>query len=111
MKKYIVIYHANEAAAELMQNSSPEEMQEGMEPWMAWAAKCGPALVDFGTSLVGGQQLNKSGSSPSDKGVMGYSILQAENMDEAKALLAGHPHNEWNAGCSIEVHESMPMPS
>jgi len=41
---------------------------------------------------------------------MGYSILQAENMDEAKELLQGHPHLDWNAACEIEVHESLPMP-
>ncbi len=31
-------------------------------------------------------------------------------MVAAKKLLDGHPHLEWDAGCEIEVHESMPMP-
>ena len=61
---------------------------------MAWAAKCGDGLVDLGTPLGGGQKLSKSGSSPSDKSVIGYSILQAEDIEGAKALLAGHPHLE-----------------
>ena len=60
---------------------------------------------------MGGQKLSKSGSSPSDKDVIGYSILQAEDMQGAKALLVGHPHFEWASGCEIEVHESMPMPT
>ena len=77
---------------------------------MAWAAKCGDGLVDLGTPLGGGQKLSKSGSSPSDKSVIGYSILQAEDIEGAKALLAGHPHLEWTDGCEIEVHESMPLP-
>ena len=36
---------------------------------------------------------------------MGYSILQAENMEAAKALLADHPHLAWSPDCEVEVHE------
>ena len=111
MKKFVVIYYAPMEAAEVMSNATPEDMQTGMDQWMAWAAKCGDSLVDFGTPLGGGQRMSKSGSSPSDMNVTGYSILQAEGMAEAKALLEGHPHLQWIAGCEIEVHESMPVPT
>ena len=80
MKKFVVIYHAPMEAADVMKDATPEDMQAGMEQWMAWAAKCGDALVDFGTPLAGGQRLSKSGSSPSEKNVTGYSVLQAEDM-------------------------------
>ena len=110
MKNFVVIYHAPASFMEQAQNATPEEMQKGMKAWMEWAAKCGDALVDFGAPLAGGQKLSTSGSSPSDKDVAGYSILQAEDMDGAKALLQGHPHLEWTAGCEIEVHEAMPPP-
>ena len=110
MKKFIVIYHAPASMMELMQNASPEEMKAGMDFWMAWAAKCGEGLVDMGAPLVGGQKLSKSGSSPSNKNVVGYSVLQAEDMEGAKALVDGHPHLEWTDGCEIEVHEAMPPP-
>ncbi len=93
-----------------MPNASPEDMEKGMEAWMAWAAKCGDGLVDMGSPLNGGQTVSKSGSSPSDRNVVGYSILQAEDMQGAQALLEGHPHLDWADGCEIEVHESMPMP-
>ena len=56
-----------------MTNVTPEEMQKGMEPWMAWAERCGDSLVDMGAPLGGGQKLTKSGSTPSDKEVTGYS--------------------------------------
>ena len=110
MTKFIVVYHAPASALEQMADATPEQMQEGMKPWMEWAAKCGEGLVDLGTPLAGGQKLSKSGSSTSEKSVVGYSILQAENMEGAKALLQGHPHLEWAAGCEIDVHESMPVP-
>jgi hypothetical protein len=110
MKKFFVIYSAPASALEQMQNSSPEDMKKGMEQWEVWAKKCGSGLVDMGTPLSGGQNITKSGSSPSQKNIVGYSILQAEDMEGAKSLIAGHPHLEWTDGCEIEVHESMPLP-
>ena len=92
-------------------NATPEEMEKGMEPWMAWAAKCGDQLVDLGNPLMGGQKLSPDGNSQSStRGVAGYSILQAADMDDVKSLLIGHPHLAWNAACEIEVHEVMPLP-
>ena len=91
-------------------NASPEEQAKGMEAWMTWAKKCGNKLVDLGSPLNNGQSLTPAGSSASTKNVAGYSVLQAENMEEAKALLKGHPHLAWNAACSIEVHETMAIP-
>ncbi len=72
--------------------------------------KCGSGLVDLGNPLGNGQKLSKSGSSPSERDVAGYSILQAESMEEAIEMLKGHPHLKWAGGCEIEVHESFPMP-
>lgn len=112
MKKFIVIYHANAEAMAQVANPTPEEMEEGMKPWMEWAARCGDQLVDLGTPLMGGLKLSVDGSSEaSTREVTGYSILQAENMEEAKALMNGHPHLSWSAGCEIEIHEAMPLPS
>ena len=111
MKKFVVIYHAPADAMEQTANTSPEDQAKGMEQWMKWAQKCGDKLVDLGTPLTNGQQLSPDGKSKnSNKNVAGYSILQAENMDEAKALLKDHPHLGWNAACSIEIHEAMPLP-
>ncbi|MHA1975882.1 MAG: hypothetical protein ACW98F_19460 [Candidatus Hodarchaeales archaeon] len=116
MKNYFVLYHASNEAIEKMrkdwsgEGSKPEEQKESMEAWMVWAKKIGKSLVDMGTPLSGGQKITMSGDTPSDKNVLGYSILQAENIDEAKGLLKEHPHLAWDAGCEIEVHESIPTP-
>lgn len=111
MKKFIVIYHSPADAMEQMANIPKEEQAKGMEGWMIWAHKCGDKLVDMGAPLMGGQALNPDGSSKnSGKEVSGYSVLMADNMEAAKAMLQGHPHLGWNAACSIEVHEVMPLP-
>ena len=111
MPRYVVTYHAPAAAMEKMSSSTPEDMQKGMEMWMAWARECGDGLVDMGTPLGGGQKVTASGVSPSPNGVVGFSVLQAADMDGALSLIQGHPHLGWDAGCEIEVHESLPLPS
>jgi hypothetical protein len=111
MKKFMVIYHAPEDAIEQTANATPEQMEEGMKPWMEWAQKCGSKLVDLGTPLAGGQKLLRDGKSEaSQRNVAGYSILEAESIEEAKSLLADHPHLKWRGDCEIEVHEAMPLP-
>jgi hypothetical protein len=108
MKRFIVLYHANaESMAEMAKQGNPEERQESMKKWMQWAQKCGNALVDMGKPLGNGKKIDGSAS---NKGIVGYSILQAQDMDGALALVKDHPHTSWNAGCSIEVHEEMPLP-
>ena len=111
MKKFVILYHSPVDAMEQTAKLSPEEQAKGMEGWMQWAQKLGNKLVDLGTPLANGLQLNPDGKSKnSSKNVSGYSILQAENMDEAKALLKGHPHLSWSADSTIEVHEALPLP-
>ena len=110
MKKFIATYHAPIDFMEQSGTSSPEEMKKGMDAWMAWAKRCGAKLVDMGDPLSGGQTLRSDGSAvASERQVRGYSVLQAETMDEAKALLDGHPHLNWMDGCEIDVHEAIPM--
>ena len=110
MAKFIVIYHAPAEAMEQMATATPEQKAEGMKPWMAWAEKCGSKLIDLGSPLMGGLRLLPDGTSQaSTKEVTGYSILEAADMDEAKSLMDGHPHLQWNAGCDIEIHESIPL--
>ena len=110
MKKYLVLYTAPIEASQQMAETSPEDQAKGMEAWMQWARRCGDKLVDLGSPLAGGQKLSPAGSSSSNLNIAGYSVLQAENMDEAKALLKAHPHLGWNAACAIEVYETMPIP-
>lgn len=111
MKNFIVTYHAPIDAAWKSAESTPEEMQAGMKAWMVWAEKCGSNLVDFGTPLGNGVTLKPGGSmESSESSIIGYSILQAASMDEAKDLCKDHPHLQWNAACEIVVHESLPVP-
>ena len=112
MSKFIVIYHARAPYMQMMQEkgSTQEDMQAEMQAWMDWAGRCGDSLTEMGGPMVGNLKLTSEGSSASDRGVVGYSILEAGDMDAAKALLEGHPHFRLDSSCEIEVHEVMQMP-
>ncbi|TMI80523.1 MAG: hypothetical protein E6H10_13540 [Bacteroidetes bacterium] len=111
MKEFIVLYHAPVDAVKQTASATAEQQAKGMAMWMQWAKECGDKLVDLGSPLTNSQELIPGGKSKnSGSDVVGYSILQAENMDEAKSLLQKHPHLGWNPDCSIEVHETMSLP-
>lgn len=110
MKKFIVIYHAPASATQQTANLSPADQAKGMEGWMRWAERTGKKLLDLGAPLVNGQRLGYDGATAnSNKDVTGYSVIEAETMDDAKAILKGHPHL-LHPEASIEVHETMPIP-
>lgn len=109
MAKFVFIYHAPQTPAEATP-PTPEQMQEVMGAWMAWADRVGEGLIDLGTPLAGGVNVTPEGTSPSTREVVGYSLIEAESMDAALELAAAHPHLNMPGGCTIEVHEAQPLP-
>ncbi|HTY75528.1 MAG TPA: hypothetical protein VMD05_08185 [Candidatus Nanoarchaeia archaeon] len=107
MKKFLILYMAP-VSAEVQMNVSPEEVKKGMEPWNAWFKKCGKEIVDMGAPLGKGMHFSKRGSSKGKTEITGYTIVQAEDMDGVKAMVAGHPHFMLPKA-TIEVLEIMPM--
>ena len=108
MQKYLVLYYASAAAMQAMMDPEPVDMQAVMDAWKAWAERSGDALVEMSPLSPGGR-ITASGSSANEMGVVTYSVLQADNMEAAQALLADHPHL-GHAGCGIEVYETMSLP-
>jgi len=109
MTKYLFIYHAPTTPADAAP-PTPEQMEAVMGQWNAWAAQVGDRMVDFGTPLAGGVQVTPEGRSPSTREVAGYTLIEADSMDDALALAQDHPHLNMPGGCTIEVHEALPIP-
>ncbi|MCU1517990.1 MAG: hypothetical protein JWQ75_2711 [Pseudarthrobacter sp.] len=111
MKKFIVLYVAQQSAQAQMAESTPEAAQEGMKAWMQWADGAGDGLVDLGSPLGDGVEVTATGTSEtsSTSHIGGYGIIQAEDLDGAKALLDGHPHLMM-PGASIQVYEFLEIP-
>jgi hypothetical protein len=110
MAKFMLLYISPISAEEQMASATPEQMEAGMQAWMAWFGKLGPALVDGGTPFGQGTNVSKDGSSGSSTTQLGgYSVIEAQDVSAAKALLNEHPHF-MVPGASIEIREMLPMP-
>lgn len=110
MSRFVFIYHAPTTPAEAAP-PSPDDMAASMAEWNAWAGKVGDDLVDFGTPLADGVRVTADRSvTPSTREVVGYSILEAADLDAAVGLAKQHPHLNMPGGCEIEVHTAQEIP-
>lgn len=108
MKKFLLLYMAPVSAEEQMKNTNPEDGKKMMEVWTKWYEKAGPAIVDGGmptqkVATVGNANGNSEGF------IGGYSIVQAENVDEVKEMVKDHPHLMMPGGASIDILELLQM--
>jgi hypothetical protein len=110
MKKFLVLYRANVPAAEMMTNSTPEQMKAGMDAWGAWMGRVGDSLVDVGAPLGGSRSVDQGSRASGGSHVTGFSVLQADSLDAAAALVENHPHLSTPGGASVEILEYLPVP-
>jgi len=107
MKKFILLY---KGPATPMDQMTEEQTKQSMAGWQAWAQKVGSALVDMGAPMADGHAVAGDGSTASASDLNGYSVVQAEDMDAALALLDGHPFlSDKTATFSVEVFELVPI--
>lgn len=108
MAKFIMLYRGE---ATDMGDMSPEEQQEVMAKWGEWMQRVGPALSDVGAPFGPGASVVDDGSMASPSSMSGYSIVEAADLDAAKALTAGHPYlSEGKGDYAIDIFELMPVP-
>jgi hypothetical protein len=108
MPKFLILY-VSEHPAEQQMNVSPEDQKKGMEPWNAWFKRLGSAIIDQGNPTGKPFALNKKGVAKAyaDK-VTGYTIIEATDVQRAKAMVIDNPHLDQPKS-SIEILEIMPM--
>lgn len=75
------------------------------DAWPGWFGRAGDRLVDMGSPLIGGLAIrnDQSTADPASR-VNGYSIVEADSMSEAIALLGDHPYLTQGEAYTIEVH-------
>ena len=109
MEKFMVLYRSPFSAEEQMTGADPAQIKAGMDAWMAWAKEAGDAVVDLGTPLGRGRHLDGSHVTSSDSDLAGYSVLQADSLDDVVELLERHPHVKVPEN-SIDVVPMLAMP-
>lgn len=110
MHRFIVLYRAPVDVAQRFAEATPEEAQQGLQLWVDWAAKLGPALLDAGKPLGNAVTVQPAGVTRPETDIIGMSILQADSMDQALEMVKDHHHLSWAESCAITVLEEMPIP-
>ena len=84
-----------------------EGRQQAMAAFGSWVGKVGDALSDPGAPLGPAMTVSGGGVRPgaADGPLGGYSVLRADDMDSAVALVRDHPF--VTRGGSLTVHEGV----
>jgi hypothetical protein len=104
MANYMFAYSGGNGVA-----GDKAERDAQMAKWGQWFGQLGAAVVDGGAPTGTGKTVG-SGGSVSDggsRGLTGYSIVSAENLDSAVELAKGCPVVE--IGGAVDVYEAMTM--
>jgi len=110
MKKFLVLYMADQATFARMMNTTPEQQKQGMDAWMKWMGAHKASFVDGGAPLGKTKRVDAKGAADAKNGVGGYSIVQAESADAATKIFGKDMPHLQMPGAWIEVTEIMPVP-
>jgi hypothetical protein len=82
-----------------------------MNAWRKWADKNKDKIVNEGAPLGKTKRVDSDGISDIRNEMGAYTVVQAENHDEAAKLFIDHPHFTMFPGERVEVMEILPMPT
>ncbi len=95
MKKFVFLAHGE-----------MEQTPEFQKAHMKWWSSIQDHVIDSGNPLFNGRNVTKDGTvselTADMTPALGYSIVEAETIDDAVALLADSPMDMW-------VYEALPM--
>ena len=107
MSKYLLLYRG---PATPMDSFTPEQSAEQLKAWGDWMGRVGSALVDAGAPLGARAAVSDAGSSPEPSDQNGYSIVEADSLDGARAFTEDHPFlSEGKGRFTVEIFELVPM--
>jgi len=107
MSKFLFLYRGPATA---MEDYTPEQSAEQMQAWGAWMGKVGSAMADPGAPFGARTAVSDNGSSPAPSDQNGYSIVEAESLEAARAFTDGHPFlSEGKGRFTVEIFELVPM--
>jgi YCII-related domain-containing protein len=81
-----------------------------MAAFGAWMERVGPALLDVGSAFGTRASVRDDGTEGTAGDLIGYTIVEADDLGEAKALTDGLPFLAGSDGkCAVEIFELLPM--
>jgi hypothetical protein len=108
MAKFMYLY---KGPASDMSGMSDEDVKVMIDQWGAWMGRVGKALLDVGSPMANSASIVDDGSAGEPALLSGYSIVEAADLEEAKALADGHPFLSAGTGeFSVDIFELFPAP-
>ena len=105
-KKFILLYVGSVVKPEMI---TDEQAEASDSVRTSWIENIGDALIDVGARMTKGKALVDDGSITEAANINGYTIIQAENIDEALKLIDGNPFLMDKTGdFRVEVFELTP---
>lgn len=110
MAKFILLYRGNATPPDQM---TEEQRSETMAQWGTWMEKNGQGLVDVGAPFGARTSIGGDAAEQEPANLNGYTIVEAADLDAAKAFCDGHPFlHGTGAEFAVDVFElvDVPMP-
>ena len=102
MTKFVLTY-----GGELGMPGGEAEQADVMAAWGAWFGQLGAAVVDPGNPFAQARTIAADGSVSEAATRTGYTVLQADTIDDAVVLAKGCP--VLSSGGTVEVSEAIDM--
>ena len=107
MAKFMLLYRGDATPPEDLTEAQGAEIRD---LWTTWVDKHGSRLVDVGTPFGGRTAVGGDGSDQPAANLHGYTIVEAENLEDAKQFCDGHPFLDGvGADFTVDVFELMPL--
>jgi len=107
MSKFLLLYRG---PATPMSEFTPEQSEEQMRAWGAWIGRVGSSLADVGAPFGERVSVGADGTTPAIGDLNGYSVVEADSLAAARALVDGHPFlSEGKGRFAVEIFELVPM--
>jgi hypothetical protein len=104
MPTYLVTYHGSGGVP-----ANPEAAEKVHAAFGAWVASVGSAMVDPGAPLAASKAVSSAGvgDGPATDPIAGYTVLRADDLDQAVQLVENHPF--VSRGGTLQVSEAVDL--
>ncbi len=102
MAKFVYVYTGGQQA------ETPEAQEQAMQAWGAWFGTLGDVVTEVGNPFGASTTVKSGGrASGGTSALGGYSVIEAESLDEASGKADGCP--VLQSGGTVEVYEAIEM--
>jgi hypothetical protein len=104
MAKFIYLYRGPQP------DLTPEQSTDRTAAFVAWMERAGAALIDVGSPFGASISARDDGTEGPAGDLIGYTIVEADDLTAARALTDGLPFLSGSDGeCAVDIFELLPM--